>query len=104
MQIDWDSHEFARTGHWGDPRENILYGAKVLHGKLKFLARAGPELSPADLLRAGIAAYNAGEGNILRVLRDPSRGIQHIDDPTAHRNYSADVLVRAAWFKNHSVV
>jgi hypothetical protein len=101
IQIDWDSHEFARTGHWPDPHENILYGTKVLRGKLRYIEGTGIELSQAELLRVGIAAYNAGEGNISKVLRDPNRGIPHLDTPTAHGNYSADVLTRARWFKNH---
>lgn len=103
MQIDWDSHEFARTGNWRSPRENILYGAKTLYNKLNFLEKSGVNLSQASLLRAGIASYNAGEGNILKVLRNPQRGIDHVDDPTAHRNYSADVLARAIWFREHGV-
>ena len=39
MQIDYDAHEFARTGKWQDPAENIRYGANVLADCRAFFQR-----------------------------------------------------------------
>jgi len=93
MQIDDRSFpDFANSGRWKDPRLNILMGARVLSGKQRFLSQRGVD---GDLLRRGsVAAYNSGEGNVLRAIR---RGLS-VDTFTAHRNYSADVLARAAVF------
>lgn len=92
MQIDYAAHAFARTGPWRDPRENIRYGASVLRDNYRvFLGR---KVSEPLLTRAAVASYNRGPGNILR---DIQRGLD-VDHFTAHGNYSADVLRRAAWF------
>jgi len=48
-------------------------------------------------LRAAIAGYNCGPGNVLRALGGtPARDVDYF---TAHRNYSADVLNRASFFQ-----
>ncbi|OQW94356.1 MAG: hypothetical protein BWK79_06320, partial [Beggiatoa sp. IS2] len=36
LQIDYDWHEFARTGNRQSPTENILYGCKVLDDARRF--------------------------------------------------------------------
>jgi len=95
MQIDFDAHEFARTGNWKDPRENILYGTKVLADNRDFFARRDPSLTGNTLLQASIASYNAGAGNVLKAIRDG----RDIDFYTAGRDYSKDVLNRAGWFQ-----
>lgn len=95
MQIDDRSFpEFTRSGNWRVPRLNILKGAEVLSGKRRFLSGRG--VSGADLVRASVAAYNGGEGRVLRAIR---RG-RPVDSVTAHGNYSADVLARAAVFRD----
>lgn len=95
MQIDFDAHEFARTGNWKDPRENILYGAKVLADNRDFFTRRDPGLTGTALLQSAIASYNAGAGNVLKAVRDG----RDIDFYTAGRDYSKDVLNRAGWFQ-----
>lgn len=88
MQIDYDAHEFARTGPWRDHHENIRYGCEVLRGNLRqFVDTARVQLA--------IAAYNCGAGNVRRAIKYG----RDVDYYTAHRNYSADVLSRAGWFQ-----
>jgi hypothetical protein len=94
MQIDFDSQEFARTGSWQDPAQNILTGCQVLASSRELLQRKANLDGPA-LLRAAIAAYNAGPGNVLRAIQDN----RDVDFYTAGRNYSTDVLNRAGWFQ-----
>ncbi|SRR6266545_4198772 len=93
MQIDYDAHPFARTGAWRRAKANIEYGARVLGGNRDFLKNK-TNLTPEPLLRASIAAYNCGAGNVLRAIRDS----RDLDYYTAGRNYSADVLNRGGWF------
>lgn len=96
MQIDYDSHEFARDGSWHNPAQNLMYGASVLSHARAFLQRSLP-LPPAELLRAALAGYNCGPGNVLRALR----GGRDVDFFTAGRDYGRDVLNRAGWFSMH---
>ncbi len=95
MQIDFDAHEFARTGNWKDPRENIMYGVSVLRDNRDFFTRREPSLSGIGLLQAAVAGYNTGAGNVLKAIRDQ----RDIDYYTAGRNYSKDTLDRAGWFQ-----
>jgi hypothetical protein len=95
MQIDYDAHVFARTGPWREPLENIRYGASVLVEARGFL-RKRAALGGAGLLRAALAAYNCGAGNVLRALR---QGVD-VDFYTAGRDYSRDVLDRAGFFRS----
>ena len=97
MQIDYDAHEFARKGEWRDPGKNIAYSGKVLGNNIKLLAKRMPGLKSIDLLRASIAAYNCGAGNVMKAL---GAG-RSVDFYTAHRDYSRDVLSRAGWFQRN---
>ncbi len=96
MQIDFDYHEFARTGNWADPQSNIDYGCRVLADFREFMRRRAG-LQDAALVRAMLASYNVGPGNVLRGLRD-GRDVNFF---TAGRNYSDDVLHRAGFFQAH---
>ena len=65
-------------------------GAWILGRKRAFLAARtlGFKLTNDDLEKASIAAYNAGEGRVLKAIeqgRDP-------DTCTAHGDYAAAVL------------
>jgi Putative peptidoglycan binding domain/Transglycosylase SLT domain len=93
IQIDYDGHEFARTGDWRDPLANLTYGAGLLSQFRATLARAN-SLAGTDLWRGSLAAYNCGPGNVQRALRDG----RDLDFYTANRNYGADTLNRAGWF------
>jgi hypothetical protein len=82
MQLDYES---ARDFDWSDPMLNIDAGAKLL--------RALVDEFPRNL-RAAVAAYNCGPGNVRKALlagRDE-------DWFTTGRDYSADVLRRQKSF------
>lgn len=96
LQIDYDAHEFARTGAWSDPCANIEYGCMVLI-EARSLLRRRTMLSARALLRASLAACSCGTGNVLRALR---QGVD-VDFYTSGRNYSADVLDRVGFFQAH---
>lgn len=96
MQIDYDSHEFARSSLWTSPRDNILYGGKVLSDARKYLIDR-IDLSTLDLLRGILAAYNGGAGNALRALEAG----RDVDSATTGGDYSRDVLSRSGWFQLH---
>lgn len=89
MQIDWDAHEFARTGNWNDPSANINYGCKVLGENYQYL-----QGQVVPLKRAVIAGYNCGCGNVQTALRKGN----DVDYFTTGRNYSTKVLEYANWF------
>ena len=73
MQIDWGSHEFAKTGDWKDPAANIEYGCDLVAGYIAELREKGVE--DHDAIRSGVARYNGQSGP---------------DSP-----YSLDVMARA---------
>jgi len=97
MQIDYDWHEFARTGRWYDARENIYYACTVLDNARTFLRRRAPQLNQQDALHAMLAAYNCGATATLRAIQAG----QDIDANTTGRDYGRDALERAAWFQQH---
>jgi hypothetical protein len=97
MQIDYDWHEFARTGKWRNPRENVMYACTVLNKARKFFQQRGGNLSEEQMLRAIIAAYNGGATATLKAIQAG----KDIDANTTGRDYSKDVLDRSNWFKWH---
>lgn len=106
LQIDYHWHEFAQSGNWQDPKENIFYGCKLLSENIRNIRRRALNATgesvikgfdPADTLRAAIASYNCG---ILAVFTAIRNG-QDIDHYTTHQNYSFDVINRSEWFKNY---
>ena len=96
MQIDFDAHDFARTGKWQNPESNISYGVAVLCDARSLLRRK-TTLGGIALLRAAVAAYNCGAGNVLTAIRNG----YDVDFFTAGRDYSRDTLSRAGWFQDH---
>jgi len=95
MQIDFDAHDFARTGKWQDAESNISYGVAVLCDARSLLRRK-TTLDGIALLRAAVAAYNCGAGNVLTAIRNG----YDVDFFTAGRDYSRDTLSRAGWFQD----
>ncbi|MDM8564144.1 transglycosylase SLT domain-containing protein [Candidatus Halobeggiatoa sp. HSG11] len=97
MQIDYDWHEFARTGKWYDPRENLIYACTVLDRARKYFDRKAQSLDEEQKLRAMLAAYNSGAAATLRSIRAGD----DIDARTTGHDYSKDVLDRSGWFQLH---
>jgi soluble lytic murein transglycosylase-like protein len=95
MQIDYDWHEFARTGNWQDPQANIFYGCETLVQAREFFNKRLPYLRGEQELRAVIAAYNAGATATVEVIQ---KG-EDIDTATTGKDYSKNVLDRAGWFR-----
>lgn len=95
MQIDFDAHEFARTGNWYTAEANIQYAGSVLKGDIEYMKQKYSVYVEKMKLRLAIAAYNCGARNVNNAVKAG----RDIDYYTAHRNYSQDVLSRAGWFQ-----
>jgi len=96
MQIDYDWHEFARSGRWYSARDNILYACTVLEDARNFFQKR-INLNDDLLLRATLAAYNAGATATLNAIEAGN----DVDSRTTGRDYSQDVLNRSGWFQLH---
>lgn len=97
LQIDYDWHEFARSGKWSSPRDNILYGCLVLDQGRRFFKQQGLSLGKEQMLRAIVAAYNCGATATLRALEAK----KDVDANTTGADYSKDVFSRGGWFQLH---
>lgn len=98
MQVDDRSQiQWLAAANWRDAATNINKGAEILRGKVRYfqLASAGagdPRPLKGDALwRAAVAAYNAGEGRVLKTLKAG----QNPDSVTAHGDYGSAVLAYA---------
>ena len=96
LQLDYDAHEFARSGPWDEPDANVRYACEVLV-ECRPVLRRQTVLRGTALLRAMLAAGNCGLDNVLRAAR---HGLD-LDFYTAGRDYSRDVLNRAGFFEAH---
>jgi hypothetical protein len=96
MQIDYDAHEFARSGDWRSPDDNIRYACEVLR-EAKAQLRRRTVLRGQALLRGALAACNCGIGNVMRAVQ---HGLD-LDFYTVGRNYAREVLDRAGFFEAH---
>lgn len=78
---------FVKSGDWKDPVKACKMAIAILEGKRVYLQSHFPGLEGDELARAITAAYNCGEGNVVKVL---TAG-QDIDSRTADHNYSKQV-------------
>ncbi|MEE2902340.1 MAG: peptidoglycan-binding protein [Myxococcota bacterium] len=94
-----DSGSFLEwTRRWrasGKPaEEGLRKGAEIFANKRSFLRGRFSSLTSDQLTAATLSSYNAGEGTVAWALR---RGVSP-DSYTTGKNYSRDVLNRAAVF------
>lgn len=92
LQIDDRFHEFAKSGNWQDPHENISYGINLL---ASYADRLRTYYENMGLLKAAVAAYNCGTSNV----KQATMNAHDVDFYTTGRDYSKDVLNRAGWFQ-----
>lgn len=99
MQIDDRWHEdWIRDNPWDEPATNIGKGIMILHDIVRQVGHyaKGKHLKSEVILRVAIAGYNCGGWNAWngeRIFNNPDRH-------TTGGNYSADVLDRAAQFRD----
>jgi hypothetical protein len=88
VQIDDRSHgDWLAANNWQDPYTNLTYGfGSVL--KPNYAALAGQGLSGAELIKAAVASFNTGLGNVQKSL---AAGIDP-DTTTAGGAYSQGVM------------
>lgn len=92
MQLDYESfYEFCKGGEWVDPAKSMDFAANMLAKKRAFLAKKFPALKGEDLVRATIAAYNAGEGRVAQYL---TAG-KSLDECTFHPGYVDKIAKKA---------
>lgn len=96
MQIDFDAHEFARSGEWRDADANIGFACRRV-GELRRTLRARTMLQGRATLRGALAAWDCGLDNVLRAV---SQGLD-VDFFTTGRDFARDVLERAGFFQAH---
>lgn len=87
-QIDIKSFpEFVNSGDWKDPHKCCIKAINVLLGKRNYLKDRLPGLTGEDFERANVAAYNGGEGGVMRAILNH----QDVDKHTFNEDYSAVV-------------
>jgi hypothetical protein len=78
----------------------ISAGCEILREKIEALRRNAHLQDQQDLLKAAVAAYNCGQGNVARALEAGAS----VDRFTTGENYSWDVVQRATLFREHGYV
>jgi len=87
-QIDIASYpDYVKSGDWKDPYKTCLKAIAVLEEKRAYLEPKFPNLKGDSLYRAVTAAFNCGQGNISKVLKEG----KDIDDRTHGKDYSREV-------------
>lgn len=90
-QIDIGSYPaFINSGKWTDPLATAKQAISVLNEKRNYLIGRGwqQKISADKLERAVTAAYNCGQGNVDKALRNNL----DIDTYTFHKDYSKEVF------------
>ncbi|HET7884279.1 MAG TPA: hypothetical protein VFL55_25555 [Acetobacteraceae bacterium] len=93
MQIDWDAHEFARTGNWRDAAANIAFACELYAANRDQFVRQGHTAEDAAI--AAIAAYNMGFTGASRLIA--SSGLKAA---CAAGTYADKVLSRIEFFRS----
>lgn len=96
-QIDIGSFpDFVKSGDWKDPAKTCAMAIKVLEGKRKYITEKMPGLNGDALERAITAAYNCGEGNVMKALINR----EDVDHFTTGQDYSKVVFQAREVYKN----
>ncbi|XP_042341205.1 lysozyme g-like [Plectropomus leopardus] len=92
MQIDINPKGGGHTpkGAW-DSEEHLSQATDILLYFMLRIKHAFPDWTKEQQLKGGIAAYNAGDGNI--------HSYEEVDAKTSCGDYSNDVVARAQWYK-----
>jgi hypothetical protein len=97
-QIDIGSYpQFVKSGDWKDPVKCCVKALEVLEEKRRYLVERFPDLKDHDLLLAVVCSYNAGQGNISKVLRGEMKNkkgevVTDVNYPTHGRDYGREVF------------
>lgn len=97
MQIDYASHTAfcADPSEWQDPTKNISYGCDIFYGYRKQIQADISGISTSDLLRASVAAYNAGAGAAVKAIRAGN----DVSKITYSPGYVDDIIAAMNWFQ-----
>lgn len=88
MQIDIGSYpEFVKSGEWKDPAKVFPFALKVLEEKRIYLQSHAVFSDPELLNKAITAAYNCGQGNVLKALANN----KDVDTYTFNHDYVKEI-------------
>ncbi|KAI5104906.1 lysozyme g-like 1, partial [Silurus meridionalis] len=91
MQVDKRHHKVLK-GAWNS-EEHLIQGTEILIQSIKDIQKKFPSWTKEQQFKGGIAAYNAGTGNV--------RTYDNMDKGTTGDDYANDVVARAQWFKRN---
>ncbi|KAI5624818.1 lysozyme g-like 1, partial [Silurus asotus] len=91
MQVDKRHHKDLK-GAWNS-EEHLIQGTEILIQFIKDIQKKFPSWTKEQQFKGGIAAYNAGTGNV--------RTYDNMDKGTTGDDYANDVVARAQWFKRN---
>jgi hypothetical protein len=96
VQIDIGSYpDFVKSGAWKDPFKCYAKAIDVLEEKRKYIQSHMIRLGGDDLHRAITAAYNCGQGNVVKALS----ANKDVDSYTTGHDYSKDVWQRRNFYR-----
>jgi hypothetical protein len=95
-QIDIHSYpDFIKTGNWKDPLKCCIKAIEVLNEKRDFIQRKTPGIAGTLLEDAVTAAYNTGQGNVVKSIQAG----RSVDSTTFNKDYAKSVRKYRAEYK-----
>ncbi len=86
---------FVASNDWQKPEKLFPFTIKVLESKRHYIINHFNDLTHQELERAITAAYNSGEGSVVKAIQNN----EDVDIYTANHNYSEDVFRLRELFK-----